>query len=103
MPKRTRTRWQRARDKMLTDAGVTRADVHRRLLADPQHACSVKTVNAVIAGAFRNVDVERAFCELTGATADAAFPLDEPPYGRKRTRQNFTRALAARRGSDVAR
>lgn len=91
-----RTRWQRRRDEQLAAAGLSKADVYRRLVADG-FGYSTGTVKAVLAGRFRNVDVESAFCALTGVDVDTAFPLDEPPYGRAvPTRRNYTSARAAR-------
>jgi hypothetical protein len=60
----------------------------------------VQTVQSVLDGRFRNLDVERAFCQLTALAPGDAFPLDEPPFGRRDGAK--TRLTAAKRAAAMA-
>lgn len=58
---------------LLIEAGKRAADVVR-LLKKKRQRVSRATVYAVLDGRFRNDAVIAAFCELTGAAPDDAFP-----------------------------
>lgn len=68
-----RKRLQREREIALMDAGVKKVDIERALKSEGV-TVSHTTVSSVIAGTFRNDDVERVFCQLTGTDAAKMFP-----------------------------
>lgn len=68
-----RKRLQREREIALMDAGVKKVDIERTLKSEGI-VVSHTTVSSVIAGTFRNKDVERVFCALTGSDPLVMFP-----------------------------
>lgn len=68
-----RKRLQREREIALMDAGIKKVDIERTLYARGKKV-SHTTVSSVIAGTFRNADVEDVFCELTGTERSVMFP-----------------------------
>jgi len=79
---RLRSEESKAREKALIDAGVSKNDVYRRLVA---HGVTISpnAVRAVIYGIYgrrrlpKTDAVMDAFCELTGTDKDAMWPQSE--------------------------
>lgn len=78
-PSRVRTEQQKQRDKLLLDAGYTKSDVYAEA---KRRGCELteSSVRAALDNRYRNDKVIAAFCYLTGAEPDVAFPIDEPLY-----------------------
>lgn len=70
-----RGKLKRSREIALMDAGIKKVDIERELQKRGK-TVSHTTVSSVIAGTFRNADVETVFCELTGTQRSTMFPDD---------------------------
>jgi hypothetical protein len=70
-----RKKLQRQHEIALLDADVKKVDIERTLEQRGKKV-SHTTVSSVIAGTFRNADVEDVFCELTGTQRSVMFPSE---------------------------